>query len=606
MTQSTDLPKPVPMVFLPKDARRENVPRTIKNVMPIVTKLCEMYEHRQDFVTQFYFGLRSGLYFMCPASPELPDSYDPRERLWFLMAQDAGKLICTPPYHAAGSGRFVSTISKPFYLRDGKFAGVVSADFELLRGITPIFLPESPAYGATAYIIDVNDVEEKQESAVNVITWCNLHKGKQKEIDRRSKAMRLSKMMSPALYEKFSTSIKERKIKKIGVMQGEFEQRESILAYGILPRIDLALLVAVPITTLRSELDEMADIFKSATKRKFWFLYAAIIIMISTATLIAFIISRAIAKPLKQITQSTREIATGNFDCSIPKLSTCNEIEELTDSISKMQKDLAQYIRDFEESTAAKERFVSELRIAHGIQMSFVPTEFSLSSEIPAVDIYGILNPAREVGGDFYDFFTLDQNHVFFAIGDVSDKGVPAALFMVMCMTLLKAFAHSCKDLSSLLQRVNKALWKENRHSMFITLTCGVLDLRTGQVQCTNAGHVRPIILRTSGVPEMLSLDVCLVLGALPDTVYTTQDFVLQPGDGLFLYTDGVTEARGDSPELFSETRLMAALAEGGTGTSSEVIQGLRQKLEIFMQGNHPLDDITLLLIRYMGAKAET
>ena len=188
--------------------------------------------------------------------------------------------------------------------------------------------------------------------------------------------------------------------------------------------------------------------------------------------------------------RATEEIATGNLDIELPALRSKDEVGRLADSFSHMKNSLKQYIKELTETTAAKERIESELKVAHDIQMSLLPKLFPERKEF---DIYATLEPAREVGGDLYDFSLLEEDRLFFLVGDVSGKGVPAALFMAVAKTLLNRLAERCTDPSLVLTQVNKELCRENESSMFVTLFCGLLDFKTGDLLFSNAGHNPPL-----------------------------------------------------------------------------------------------------------------
>ena len=217
-------------------------------------------------------------------------------------------------------------------------------------------------------------------------------------------------------------------------------------------------------------------------------------------------LSRRITRPLSVLDQKVQAIAQGNLDIHLPEPSTRDEIGSLTLSFREMQAALKEYIADLAATTAAKERIESELKIAHAIQMSFLPKRFPPVTGRNQIDIAAFLEPAREVGGDLYDYFMLDGQRLFFSIGDVSDKGVPAALFMAVTKTLMKGLAEVDLEPAEILQRVNVELSLDNEANMFATVFCGILNLHTGALAYSNAGHNPPVLIRAGQNPEWLPL----------------------------------------------------------------------------------------------------
>jgi sigma-B regulation protein RsbU (phosphoserine phosphatase) len=252
----------------------------------------------------------------------------------------------------------------------------------------------------------------------------------------------------------------------------------------------------------------------------------------------------------------------------------------------------------------AKERMESELKVARDIQMSMIPKVFEGNPPREEYELYATLRPAKEVGGDLYDFFMIDDNQLFFTVGDVSDKGVPAALFMAMTKTLLKGLATPGLDPSELLTKVNAGLVEENENLMFVTLVCGVIDLRTGKMRLTNAGHNPPLIKRLDGSVEWLKLPVGMVLGVDPDAHYTTAEASLAPGEMIVAYTDGVTEAMSPEHKVFSDTRLHDLVKDNITSSSREIVKCIDEAVTTFADSASQSDDITALAIKYAGAQS--
>jgi serine phosphatase RsbU (regulator of sigma subunit) len=241
----------------------------------------------------------------------------------------------------------------------------------------------------------------------------------------------------------------------------------------------------------------------------------------------------------------------------------------------------------------------NELDIAAGIQQSILPREFPPFPQIEAIDLFAEMIPAREVGGDFYDFFLVAEDRVGLVIGDVSDKGVPAALFMAVTRTLVKSIALTGCAPGACLEQVNRLLEAENRSSMFVTLFYAILNFRTGTLEYSNAGHNRPFLMMSNGPVEALPAANGIALGVMPEMLFRTETAHLQPGDQLFLFTDGISEAFNEAKEMFSEVRLRECL-QAAKGTSThEVIRHVAEEVRSFVGSAPQSDDLTMLMIGY-------
>ncbi|WP_019867229.1 SpoIIE family protein phosphatase [Methylovulum miyakonense] len=308
-------------------------------------------------------------------------------------------------------------------------------------------------------------------------------------------------------------------------------------------------------------------------------------------------IARTIIKPLELLADATDEIAAGNFDVVMPSVASDDEVGVLAHDFQVMAASLKDYIKNLTETTAAKERIQSELKVATHIQESLLPRLFPPFPNHPEFEIYASMVPAKEVGGDFYDFFFIDDYNLLFLIGDVSDKGVPAALYMMVTKTLLKSEGQRLGEPDKILSSVNKILAADNDSCMFTTVFCAILDVRTGEVRFANAGHNPPLIIE-SGDVRYLAVKPGLMLGPMAGTVYGTERISLKPGDMLFLYTDGVTEAINQQEELYGERQLLKALLLAPKGDVSGMVHYISAEVSRHAAGAPQSDDITMLAIK--------
>jgi sigma-B regulation protein RsbU (phosphoserine phosphatase) len=251
----------------------------------------------------------------------------------------------------------------------------------------------------------------------------------------------------------------------------------------------------------------------------------------------------------------------------------------------------------------ARERINAELRIARDIQVGMLPRTFPPFPDHKEFELWAMMEPANEVGGDFYDFFFVGENRLCVLIGDASGKGVPAALLMALCKTLLKSEAMRGYSTSEILARVNNLICPENHECMFVTVFCLLLDTRTGEIECATAGHNPPLLCCGDGATRLVCPDPGPVVGFEQDSSYQSKMFRLTPGDILFLYTDGVIEAENANAEAFSLERFRSCVAGLRSQELRDVIEGTRQDVSRHARGHSQSDDITLLALRYHGVQ---
>ena len=285
-------------------------------------------------------------------------------------------------------------------------------------------------------------------------------------------------------------------------------------------------------------------------------------------------------------------------------IHTGDEIESLSLIMADMEKDLKENVRDLEAVSAEKEKIGAELNVASQIQEGVLPNIFPAFPDKQEFDIYATMQTAKEVGGDFYDFFLMDEEHLAIVMADVSGKGIPAALFMMGSKIVINNVATmGIYDPAKVLTIVNKQITKSNPAEMFVTVWLGILDLKTGILKAANAGHEYPCITLTNEKFEMLRDKHGLVLGGFADSKYTSYEVQLKPGDGFFVYTDGVTEATNANEELFGNQRLLEALNSNPTGSPKQILTNVKEAIDAFVGDAPQFDDITMLAVRYLGER---
>ena len=305
---------------------------------------------------------------------------------------------------------------------------------------------------------------------------------------------------------------------------------------------------------------------------------------------------RRAAKPLKQLAANIDKMADGHFDTVLPAINSHDEIHLLRDSFENMQHSLTTYMDELKKTTAEKASIESELKIAHDIQMAMLPKTYPAFPDRHDLDIYGMVMPAKAVGGDLYDFFIRDDK-LFFCIGDVSGKGVPASLVMAVTRSLFRNIAAYTDNPGHVLIALNDALGSNNESIMFVTLFLGILDLTSGQLSYSNAGHNQPLLL-IDGEISVLSCDANLPLGVMPGMQFTIESLQLKEGDGIFLYTDGLNEAENIHQQEFGMDRMLQVAKTTLIGPQ-RIIETMTSAVHQFVGDAEQNDDLTMLAIQY-------
>lgn len=520
-------------------------------------------------------------YYYCPYSYERPkgrisyidlgeNKYDYFKKSWYTIPKNENKKIWTEPYFDEKTGVNIVAYSCPFYKTINgkrKFSGVIVCEItidRLIEYVSEINLRHS----GVAFLIS------------NKGTYLS---HKDKNVVKESIFSIANKYNLPALAQLGEKMIK----KETGVSHyySSFLKKECIVSYTPLETTGWSLAIVIP-------KDEIFSRLNSITLK----LFLMGLLGYFLSLLFIIILARKITIPLRNLANATYEIGKGNFTVNIPDITTTDEIGILSGSFRSMQDNLKKYIVNLKETTATKERIEKELSIAREIQQSIVPTNFP---DIKQFDIYTVLNPAREVGGDLYDFFFIDDKHFCFAIGDVSGKGVPAALFMAIIRTLLRAKVSLIMEPELVLTAMSDELYKENKSSMFVTLFLGVLDIETGVLEYCNAGHSPPLIhTAQKGFYYFHTEKPYPPLGIVSDVNYKGNKIKLLSEDILFLYTDGITEAMNVDNIQFSEEKLLKVLTDNKDENVVNIANKVMAAVESHASGIIQSDDIAILILK--------
>jgi sigma-B regulation protein RsbU (phosphoserine phosphatase) len=327
-----------------------------------------------------------------------------------------------------------------------------------------------------------------------------------------------------------------------------------------------------------------------------------IIIALVLSTIFIRAIRRRVVGPINKLSKAALDYTNSEEGHTFSNLSitTGDEIENLADAMKRMEQDINEYIDSVTSLTAEKERIGAELNVATQIQADMLPRIFPPFPDINEFDLYASMNPAKEVGGDFYDFFMIDKDHLGLVVADVSGKGVPAALFMVIAKTLIKNRAIMGGTPSEILSYANEQLCEGNEAELFVTVWLAIVDIHTGKGIAANAGHEHPALRRADGQFELVVYRHSPAVATMEGLKFKEHEFELHHGDTLMCYTDGVTEATNKNNELFGNDRLIAALNKNPDAGVKEVIENVKNDIDEFVGDAPQFDDITMLCVKFM------
>lgn len=547
-----------------------------------------------------YFAAASGFSLTVDAiSGHKTDYLDCPTRSWYQQAMAKNGLIWTDVFEDTMGRGLAITCATPYEDGNGNVRGVVAF------GSTINMLSENileTQIGQTGYVFVVNDQGQ-------TIISPNISRDENGNLIRES----LLDSDDPQLKTVGQAIVDG----QTGVRQVEFEGRQVYMAYhpmSVLPWSVVAVMdvdeVMAPAVTNQDNIQAMADGTVDGIDRAIQTVLVLVALVCAAAVAVVAMASIALARklttPLSHLLEGVERIGGGDLTTQL-EVHTGDEIETLADAFNHMTASLQQHIRDLTAVTAEKERIGAELNVATKIQKDMLPNIFPAFPEQREFDIYATMDPAKEVGGDFYDFFMVDDTHLAVVMADVSGKGVPAALFMVIAKTIIKNQALTGESLDQVFQRANDQLCENDGEGLFVTAFMGLLDLKDGGFTYVNAGHNPPLLRRKGGSYEYLKLDPGFVLAGLEGMTYDTAHLTLAPGDTLYLYTDGVTEALNPEEELFGEDRLRAALNDPQAIhlPVAQLLPYLRAALEQYARGAEQADDITMLGITYRGSQPE-
>lgn len=561
-----------------------------------LTKLMELVSENNVGITTTQIGTESGFIIMSDnaSQQKVELKYiEPTLRAWYVKAAENNTLVWSDVFEDAFGRGLGIACAAPVYDENQNLKGVVSVG-SLLKDISGSVV--SAEIGTTGYAFVIN------EEGLIIMS-------KLMDIDSNGKIIRdyLTENENPEV-----RAIADKMIAgESGVARVTLNGEEVFLAYEPLSTLPWSIATVIQVEEVLAPAVQGADNIRALAKDSETTINEVILALLISSLLVVIIsvvltqllswqLSKRFTRPIYDLTKGVHSISDGNLDFQID-IHSGDEIEDLAHSFNNMTVSLKDYIKNLATVTADKERIATELNVATQIQASMLPSIFPPFPKHKEFDIYATMDPAKEVGGDFYDFFLVDETHVGIVMADVSGKGVPAALFMVIAKTLIKNHAQTGQNPSTVFTEVNNQLNENNEACMFVTAFMGVLNLETGEFVHTNAGHNPPLIKRANGDWEWILSKPAFVLAGLGGVKYTEESTLLNKGDRLYLYADGVTEALNNEKELFGEDRLIERLNREDAKKMDlhQLLKYIRRELADFAEGAEQADDITMLAFEY-------
>ena len=499
------------------------------------------------------------------------NEYDYFEMPWFKEAFRHRQGIWTDPYFDKGGGdKLMTTFSLPLYDHKGRIFAVFTADVSL----------EDLA-------INVNAIRPFPNSYSFILnrkgTYIS-HPNKN-VIQRKNIYSRANELNGQDIIDMGRRMLDGEK----GWKRLSIDGVDVLACYAPLDRTNWSICSVCPYKEVMSELG-------STTWQILGILLGGLLLL----SVCVRVLVNVMSSPMRQLTTAAYQISKGNFDSKLPVIHTKDDLRQLHDAFEYMQESLGRYVKQLKVTTQQKERIESELRIAHNMQMSMVSKTFSPFPECEKLELYATLKPAKEVGGDFYDFFIRDGK-LFFCIGDVSGKGVPASLVMAITKTLFRVFAKDTDSAAEIMGKLNGILSYHNEANMFVTMWIGVLGFEKNSLSYCNAGHNPPLLTQPDGSCCCLETKACLPIGVLEGARYDEAMLDMADGQALLLYTDGVTEAENAVQEQFGTRCLLDVFSQSAPYSVKTIIENLQQELLRFAAGAEQTDDITMLCVRMNG-----
>ena len=576
-----------------------------------IQNLLEQYNSHNDMVSSTYLATESGWMIQAdyisfskyeeePETAEdgktlLPMLYEADEREWYVLAKEepAGQVIYTDVIKDVHRGEDCIVCASPVY-HNGKIVAVAGVG-SYLETVNNAVLDTIIGQEGYAFLVNRKGqvmVSGKRQGETAACAEQNL--------DLRQSAN-----------QELAEAAKRMVAGHSGYLQLTVDGQEVCMAYAPLSRLGWSFVTVIGVAeviaparqsqdTILSLTDYAAQEQDGAIRQMLAYLVAVLAAVTFLVSLTGTWFSHRLTEPIRRLIGEVARIDGGNLDYRI-QMETEDEVEDLGNAFNGMADQIQKYIKNLALATADKERIRTEIQVASRLQADMLPDAEGAFAERTEFSLYASMTPAKGVGGDFYDFFLLDEDHLALVIADVSGKGVPAALFMVVSRTLIRSHVAADTPLEQVMEEINDSLCDNNKNGMFVTAWIGILVLSTGKLSFVNAGHCRPLIRRQDGTCVYEDSLGGFVLAGMEDTVYRGSRIRLRQGDTLLLYTDGVTEATNCREELYGEQRLMAAAKSSGGCPPKELLNRIWRDVDSFQKDAEQFDDITMMAVAYHG-----
>ena len=520
-----------------------------------------------------------------------------QERAWYTGAAETGDLYFTDVVEDVFTGQIGTMCGYPVY-HDGELAAVVGADL-FLDNMEEIVASSTERSGLI-FIINQNGHIVFSPASMRSLTV----KANQEAVDLRNSD---NKALADFVKSTLSGSTDVKMIDIEGTSYYVTGAPIETVGWAIITAVSQKL-TDQPTVMMEQAYEEIQNDTLASFNKGIYSAKRMIIILVIIGIILGtgagLVLAKRIVKPLEEITQKIGTLGGDNLQFKMEdEFKTGDEIEVLAESFAELSAKTVKYIDQVQRVTAEKERIGAELNMATAIQASQLPRLFPAFPSRSEFDIYASMTPAKEVGGDFYDFFLVDDNHIALVMADVSGKGVPAALFMMVARVLLKSHLQNGESPAEALANVNNQLCEGNEAEFFVTVWLGVLEISTGKGMAANAGHEHPAMRRADGNYELVMYRHSPAVATMEGIRFREHEFEMHPGDSIFVYTDGVTEATSTDKELFGNDRLLAALNKDPNASPEEALKNVKDGIDQFVAGAEQFDDITMLCMKYNGPK---
>ena len=577
--------------FLAKDVTETPEVAKEVNILSSCEYMFAPFLKNNPMLDNIYIGTKSGISYRYSAYNEYNPDYDPRKRDWYKAAMASPDKLVWLPTYTDSYGTVCITAAMSYRNASGDIAGVVASDV-LLTSLIEDAMKLKIGDTGSCFILD---------AGLNFIAHPDMDKP-----DFKSDLN--EHINSSAFIEQLKTS-------SLGIKETSYEGHNSYIAFSKLSETGWIFCASIetqevtaPAVQAKAESDRLTETSQQQMQQLLFEIFRLFMIFFAVigiaVIMLSFAVSGTITRPIEELAVSVQEVGEGNFDQKIAVTSK-DEVGQLANRFNEMQDNLKNYLENLKKVTAEKERIGAELNVATQIQADMLPKILPPYLGHEKFEMFATMNPAKEVGGDFYDFFLIDDDHLALVMADVSGKGVPAALFMVIAKTLIKNRAFMGGTPGEILADVNNQLCEGNEADLFVTVWLGILELSTGKVIASNAGHEYPAIKRADGKFELFKTKQSPAVATMEGIRFRVSEFELNHGDCLYVYTDGVPEATNIHDELFGTDRMLEAL-DGTSGMNAEeVLHTMKKSVDDFTGEAPQFDDVTMLYLKFLGGKTE-